>query len=96
MGIILPIVKIIQSWMVIPLIQDEIATALLVVTKNPTFSWSWNGGVMGDLVPVEEHPLRHPSRAGVLFECCLLLEEDPVVPMEIIFMDNGGKFNSYN
>ncbi len=32
---------------------------------------------MGDLVPVEEHPLRCPSRAGVLFECCLLLEEDP-------------------
>jgi hypothetical protein len=31
---------------------------------------------MGDLVPVEEHPLRRPSRAGVLFECHLLLEED--------------------
>ncbi len=61
----------------LPLIQDEIAAALLVVTQNPTFSRSWNGGVMGDLVPVEEHPLRRPSRAGVLFECCLLLEEDP-------------------
>jgi hypothetical protein len=64
--------------MVIPLIQDKIAAALLVMTQNLTFSWSWNGGVMGDLVPVEEHPLRHPSRAGVLFECCLLLEEDPL------------------
>jgi hypothetical protein len=53
--------------MVIPLIQDEIAAALLVVTQNPTFSWSWNGGVRGDLVPVEEHPLRGPLRAGVLF-----------------------------
>ncbi len=60
------------------MIQDTIAAALLVVTKNPTFSWSWNGGVMGDLFPVEEHLLRHLSRAGVLFECCLLLEEDPL------------------
>ena len=33
-GIILLIVKI----MVIPLIQDKIATALLVVTQNPSFS----------------------------------------------------------
>ncbi len=32
---------------------------------------------MGDLVPVEEHPLRGPSRAGVLFESCLLLDRDP-------------------
>jgi hypothetical protein len=30
---------------------------------------------MGDLVLVEEHPLRCLSRAGV--ECHLLLEEDP-------------------
>jgi hypothetical protein len=33
---------------------------------------------MGNLVPVEEHPLRGPSRAGVLFVCRLLLEEDPL------------------
>jgi hypothetical protein len=32
---------------------------------------------MGDLVPVEEHPLRRPSRAGVICKCHLLLEEDP-------------------
>jgi hypothetical protein len=63
--------------MVIPLIQDKIATALLVVTQNLTFSRSWNGGVMGYFVPVEEHLLRCLSRAGVLFECRLLLEEDP-------------------
>ncbi len=67
-------------------------TAMSVVTQNPTFSQSWNGGVMGDCVPVVmgglilvdldsvwlvEHPLRCPSRAGVLIECCLLLEEHP-------------------
>jgi hypothetical protein len=74
-GIILLIVKIIESRMVIPLIQDDIVAVLLVVTQNPTFSRSWNGGVIRDLVPVEEHPLRRPSRAGVLFECRLLLEE---------------------
>jgi hypothetical protein len=62
--------------MVIPLIQDKIAAALLVVAQNPIFSRSWNREVMGDLIPVEEHPLRHPSRAGALFECCQLLEED--------------------
>jgi hypothetical protein len=62
--------------MVIPLIQDKIVAALLVVTQNSTFSRSWNREVMGDLAPVEEHQLRHPSRAGVLFECHLLLEED--------------------
>jgi hypothetical protein len=61
---------------VIPLIQDKIAAALLVVTQNPTFSWSWKGEVMGILVPVEEYPLRRLSRAGVLFKCRLLLEED--------------------
>jgi hypothetical protein len=77
-GIILLIVKIIKSWTVIPLIQDKIATALLAVTQTPTFSWSWNGGVMGDLVLVEEHLLRALSRAGVLFERRLLLEEDPL------------------
>jgi hypothetical protein len=66
-GIILLIVKIIYSWTVIPLIQDKIAAALLVITQNPTFSWSWNRGVMGDLVPVEKHPLKGPSRAGVPF-----------------------------
>jgi hypothetical protein len=60
----------------IPLIQDKMAAALSVVTQNPTFSWSWNRGVMEDLSPVEEHPLMRPSRAGVLFECRLLLEED--------------------
>ncbi len=60
-----------------PLIQDEIPAAMLVVTQNPTFSQSWNGGVMGDLVPVEEHLLRRLSRAGVLIKCCLLFEEDP-------------------
>jgi hypothetical protein len=79
--------------MVIPLIQNAIPTAMLVVTQNLTFSWSWNGGVMGDpvpvvvgdLVPVDldsvwpmEHPLRCLSRAGLLIECCLLLEEDPL------------------
>jgi hypothetical protein len=32
---------------------------------------------MGDLVLVEVHPLRHLSRAKVLIECHLLLEEDP-------------------
>jgi hypothetical protein len=56
--------------------SGQIAAALLVVTQNPTFSRSWNGGVMGDLVPVEEHPLRHPFRTGVLFKCRLLFEED--------------------
>ncbi len=33
---------------------------------------------MRDLVPMEEHPLRRPSRPGVLIECRLLLEEDPL------------------
>jgi hypothetical protein len=75
--------------MVIPLIQDAIPAAMLMVTQIPTFSWSWNGGVMGDCVPVVvgdlvldsvwpmEHPLRCQSRAGVLIKCHQLLEEDP-------------------
>jgi hypothetical protein len=43
---------------------------------EPGLSRSWNGEVMGDLIPVEEHPLRRLPRAGVLFKCRLLLEEN--------------------
>ncbi len=86
------------------MIQDAIPAAMLVVTQIPTFSWSRNGGVMRDHMPVVvgdlvldsvwpmEHLLRCLSRAGVLIECHQLLGKDLPDPYRCLAITSLQKF----